>query len=63
MDDKNKIEKLKKQLDKDLGLLKQYKTFYERTTNMPHLGLDSVIHDHLDLKEELKNADQTKQPE
>ena len=56
MDEQNKI---KKQLETDFELLKQYKAFYEKTTGMPHLGLDSAIHDHFKLKKELEDGDKT----
>jgi len=57
MNDKNKIKELKKLLNKDFVLLKQYKAFYEKTTNLPHLGLDSVIHNHFTLNKEIRKLE------
>ena len=56
MNDKNKIKELKKLLNKDFVLLKQYKAFYEKTMNLPHLGLDSVIHNHFTLRRKIRKC-------
>jgi len=32
------------QIETAISLLKQYKTFYEKNTAQPHLGLDAFLH-------------------
>jgi hypothetical protein len=39
----DKIERLKELLGGAIGLLEQYKAFFEKTTNQPHLGLDAFL--------------------